>query len=149
MDAKHSLGEPRCLISRSALLHNAAVVRRAVGPGVKVCAIVKADAYGHGAGLVADTLCNYSTERHEAPVVDALAVADLDEAAALPDVPVPLLVLRPVENAFLGRQRSRLESAVQRGWSLTVCAPSAAEDLARIALARGSGRTSRSWSTPA
>src|SRR5258706_344366 len=34
MDAKLSLGEPRVLVSRQALLHNASVVRKAVGPGV-------------------------------------------------------------------------------------------------------------------
>jgi alanine racemase len=137
MDAKHSLGEPRCLISRQALIHNAAVVRRTVGPEVKICAIVKADAYGHGAAIVADALCNYSTDELEGPLVDALAVADLDEAANLPEYPLPLLVLRPVENVFLGRQRSRLEMAVRGGWSLTLCSAAAADDLARIAAACG------------
>jgi len=137
MDAKYSLGEPRCLISRAALLHNAALVRRTVGHGVKICAIVKADAYGHGAAFVADALCNFSTDELEGPLADALAVADLDEAAALPDVPLPLLVLRPVENAFLGRQRSKLEAAVRGGWSLTIAHGTAADDLARIAVACG------------
>ena len=137
MDAKHSLGEPRCLISRQALIHNAALVRRTVGHDVKICAIVKADAYGHGAATVADTLCNYSTDELEGPLVDALAVADLDEAAALPQVPLPLLVLRPVENGFLGRQRSRIELAIRGGWSLTLCTASAADDVSRIAASCG------------
>jgi alanine racemase len=137
MDAKLSLGEPRCLISRQALIHNAALLRRTVGPSVKICAIVKADAYGHGAEIVVDALCNYSTGDLEGPLVDALAVADLDEALQLPDVPLPLLVLRPVENAFLGRQRSRLEAAIVNGWSLTLASPAAADDLARIATACG------------
>jgi len=35
-------------ISLPALRHNAAAVQRAVGPGVRVMAMVKADAYGHG-----------------------------------------------------------------------------------------------------
>ena len=83
MDAKYSLGEPRCLLSREALLHNAALLRRTVGHGTKICAIVKADAYGHGAAFVADALCNFSTGELEGPLADALAVADLDEAAAL------------------------------------------------------------------
>src|SRR5688500_10037309 len=61
MDAKHSQGEPRALISRSALLHTARVLRRAVGPAVRLCAILKADAYGHGAAVVADALCNFTT----------------------------------------------------------------------------------------
>lgn len=135
MDAKESLGEPRCLISQQALINNAAFLRRSVGPGVKICAIVKANAYGHDAAIVADALCNYSSDEFEGPLVDALAVADLDEALALPELPLQVLVLRPVENAFLGRQRSRFEAAVRNGWSLTLCSCAAADDLARIAAA--------------
>jgi alanine racemase len=137
MDAKHSLGEPRVLISRSALLHNAAVVRRTIDEGVRVCAICKADAYGHGAEIVADTLCNFSSDGSLRPPVDALAVASMDEAAALPDVTLPVIVFRPLENVFIGRQRSKLEDAIRNGWTLTVCTPAAAEDLARVAVGSG------------
>jgi alanine racemase len=129
--------EPCCLISRQALIHNASLVRRAIGPDVKICAVVKADGYGHGAGIVADALCNYSTDDLEAPLVDCLAVADLDEAGALPELPLPLLILRPIESAFLGGGRRRFEEAIHQGWTLTVCSGAAAMDLARIALARG------------
>ena len=137
MDARDALGEPTATVSRSALLHNAAVVRRAVGRGVKVCATIKANAYGHGAALVADTLANFSTNDFGTPSVDAFAVADLDEAAALPDTPLPVLVLRPVENCFVGRQRARVEEAVRAGWWLTVATPTAVDDIARIAAATG------------
>lgn len=139
MDAKHTLGEPRLLISRAALLHNVGVVRRALAPGTKLCAIVKADAYGHGGEIVADALCNFTdgVAGFDNSAVDALAVASIDEADALPDVGVPILILRPVENAFIGRQRSRLEAAVRRGWILTVCSLTAADDVARIAQACG------------
>src|SRR3954462_9742823 len=90
MDVKQSQAEPRLLISRAALLHNAAVIRRTVGANVKICAVVKADAYGHGAAIVVDTLCNFSTdESSDTPTVDQLAVASIDEAAALPHVDVP------------------------------------------------------------
>jgi len=134
MDARQTLGEPRALISRSALLHNAAVVRRALPAGTRVCAILKADAYGHGAAIVADALCNYSASESDAPAVDALAVANVDEAADLPDVKVPVIVFRPLENAFLGRQRGKLEEAVRLGWTLTLCSAAGADDLARIAV---------------
>jgi alanine racemase len=140
MDAKHTQGEPRVLISRAALLHNASLVRRALSPGTKICAIIKADAYGHGAALVADALCNFTTDSISAPAqpaVDALAVASIDEADALPEVGVPLIILRPVENTFIGRQRLKLELAIRSGWTLTVCSPSAAEDVARVAVACG------------
>jgi alanine racemase len=137
MDAKISLGEPRVLVSRAALLHNASVVRRTVGPGVKVCAMIKADAYGHGADIVADTLANFSTRKYEAPLVDALAVASIDEAERLPHTILPVYVLRPVENCFLGRQRSRIEQAIRNAWIMTVCSGSAADDVARIATSIG------------
>lgn len=137
MDAKQTLGEPRLLISRSALLHNAALIRRAVAPGTRLCAILKADAYGHGAAIVADALCNYSADASEGPAVDAIAVASIDEAAGLPDVKVPIIIFRPLENAFFGRQRSKLEEAVRNGWVLTLCSVAGAEDLARIAVAAG------------
>ena len=137
MDARHWTDEPRCIISRNALLHNAAILRKTVGPRVKICAIVKADAYGHGARIVAETLCRWSIDDLEAPMVDCLAVADLEEAAAIGDAGLPILVLRPIENAYLGRQRARLENAIQNGWTLTLCSMAAADDLARIALACG------------
>ena len=176
MDAmawKQTVGEPRALISRRALLHNCRVVRSHLPLGTRVCAIIKADAYGHGAAIVADTLCNITdsaagSAMHRA--VDALAVASLDEAAALPvsvggasaalnrgEVDAvdeinefedqssetdpgedalrkpQIIIFRPVENAFLGRHRAKLEEAVRRRWVLTLCSPEAADDLARIA----------------
>lgn len=138
MSVKYSQGEPRLLISRSALLHNARVLRRAVGAEVRICAILKADGYGHGAEIVADTLCNFTRDASSLrPAVDAIAVATIDEALSLPDVPVPVIVFRPVENLFVGRQRSKIEQAIRDGLVLTVCSQSAAEDLARIAMACG------------
>jgi alanine racemase len=137
MDAKHTLGEVRCLISRSAILHNVSQIRKIVGAQVKICAVVKADAYGHDADLVADTLCNFTDGVNESPVVDGLAVADIEEAAGLIPVDVPVTVLRPVENAYLGEQRARLELAAQSGWILSLASSAAADDLNRICLSRG------------
>ncbi len=135
MDAKLFVGEPRAMISRSALLHNAAVIRRAIGEKTGLCAVVKANAYGHGADLVVDTLCNFAQPLTDRPLIDALAVASIDEAEALPCSSLPVLILRPAENTFLGQQRSRLELAIRSGWILTVCSASAADDVARVALA--------------
>jgi alanine racemase len=136
MDAKHSLGEPRCVISRAAILHNISLIRNSIGRAVKICAVVKADGYGHDADIIVDTLCNFSSSDVEPPMVDALAVADIDEAAALTACDLPVMVLRPVENAYLGSQRARLEAAVRHGWVLTVSSAAAAQDLARIAQSR-------------
>jgi alanine racemase len=130
-----SPAEPRMLISRSALLHNVSVLR-AAAPGKKVCAMIKANAYGHDAWIVADALINFSGPNgEEAPVVDAVGVATIDEAAALPELPakVPLLIFQPVENAFTPTQRPRVEHAIRNDWHLMLCSKSAADDVARIA----------------
>ena len=130
-----SPAEPRMLISRSALLHNVSVLR-AAAPGKKLCAMLKANAYGHDAWIVADALVNFSGPNgEEAPVVDALGVATIDEAAALPELPakVPLLIFQPVENAFTPTQRPRVEHAIRNDWHLLLCSKSAADDVARIA----------------
>src|SRR5688572_33424256 len=128
-----SASEPRLLISRSALLHNVAVLRKAAG-GAKVCAMIKANAYGHDAAIVADALCNFSgSTGQEAPVVDAIGVATIDEAAELPQLSVPTIVFAPIENAFSPSQRSRIEYAVRHDWHLTLCSKSAADDVARLA----------------
>ncbi|MCC6374045.1 MAG: alanine racemase, partial [Moraxellaceae bacterium] len=60
-------------INRAALLHNVAQVKHHT-PHAKVMAMVKADAYGHGALLVSQIL------QHQ---VDALGVAFLAEGIAL------------------------------------------------------------------
>lgn len=141
MDAKLSLGEPRTLISRSALVHNARLIRQHLAPAVKICAILKADAYGHDASIVLDTLTNFGTAPTDSPLIDAVAVASIDEAEALPPTSLPVLIFRPVENVFMGRQREKLEAAIRAGWVLTVTTPTAIDDIARIALGCGKRAT--------
>lgn len=131
MDAREPLGLPHARISQAALLHNVKLLRRSLRPGVKVCAILKADAYGHDSTLIAQSLAS----AEGAAVVDALAVANIDEAAALPQVSVPVLIFRPVENVYVGQERRRIEWAVRAGWTLTLCSAQAAGDVARIAMA--------------
>jgi alanine racemase len=137
MDAKQTLGEPRLLISRRALLHNASLIRQHLSPAVRLCAMIKADAYGHGALIAADTLCNFTNDASGRPPADAFAVASIDEATELPPLGVPVLILRPLENAFIGRQRLRIEEAIRQGWVMTICSATGAEDVARIALTVG------------
>lgn len=62
-------------VDLGAVRHNRAVLSRHLAPGCGLMAVVKADAYGHGAGLVARAL--------EADGVEAFAVACLAEGAAL------------------------------------------------------------------
>lgn len=67
----------RCWIevSRSRLAANYSAVTRLVGPGVEVCAVVKADAYGHGAIEVSRVLTNAGARW--------LAVSSFEEGVAL------------------------------------------------------------------
>lgn len=61
-------------IDVDAVRHNVALVRAQVGPKVKIMGVVKANAYGHGAHLVAPAL---------APHVDMFGVANINEAEDL------------------------------------------------------------------
>jgi alanine racemase len=135
MDVKPAYEQPRLLISREAILHNVRLIRRQLRPGVRVCAMIKADAYGHGADLVIDTLRNFECDGLPTPAVDMLGAACLDEAMALTETSLPVLVLRPVENAIVGPAREAIEHAIRSGWVLTLGARSAADDVARIAMA--------------
>ncbi|HEX6138986.1 MAG TPA: alanine racemase [Candidatus Limnocylindria bacterium] len=74
-------------VDHRALRSNLAVLRELAGPGKQVIAVVKANAYGHGAIEVSRTLVEAGVER--------LAVATLDEAIALREAGIgaPLLLL--------------------------------------------------------
>ena len=65
----------RAEIDIGALAHNYNYLKSRIEEGIKVIAVVKADAYGHGATTVSHAL--------EEMGVDALAVATIDEAVAL------------------------------------------------------------------
>lgn len=65
-------------IDLSALCSNLAWIRGRIGPRVKLCAVVKADAYGHGLPQIAAALMQSGT--------DLFGVANLSEALALRSV---------------------------------------------------------------
>jgi alanine racemase len=75
------------LISRDQLVRNYRSVRAAAGPGVAVMAVVKANAYGHGAVEIARVLI--------AEGVEWLAVSSVNEGAALrrAGIEKPILVM--------------------------------------------------------
>lgn len=74
-------------IDLSAIRHNVGEYRRRLGAGTRLMAVVKADAYGHGAVRVAKTALNSGAEY--------LGVATVNEAIALREalVNAPILVL--------------------------------------------------------
>ncbi len=77
----------RAEINLDALAYNMRGIRRITNPDSMIMAVVKADAYGHGAVMCARTLLENGADR--------LAVATLDEAIELkrgfPEVPVMIL----------------------------------------------------------
>ncbi len=82
-------------IDLNALRHNVASLKRHVGPGVRVMAVVKADGYGHGAVRCAKTALNSGAEY--------LGVATVNEAIELREalVNAPILVLsQPPDEAI-------------------------------------------------
>lgn len=78
-------------INLSALRHNISAIKSRVADGAKFCAVVKADAYGHGAVAVAREAVAYGA--------DYLAVAVLSEAVKLREAgfTTPILILGPTQ----------------------------------------------------
>lgn len=73
-------------VSKNALLHNVQVFRKNIGKNVKIAAVVKANAYGHGLAETVSLLRNK---------IDVFAVDNIDEAMMIRqmDSSVPVLVL--------------------------------------------------------
>jgi alanine racemase len=74
-------------IDRNALRHNARLVRERIGSAAQLLAVVKANAYGHGLGGVAEAL---------AKEAQLFGVANLEEAIQLRSaLPHPIVILGP------------------------------------------------------
>ncbi len=86
------------LVSLEQIARNYRNVRAAVGPGVEVMAVVKADAYGHGALAVSRTLVGEGAKW--------LAVSSVDEGVALRTAGIPARIL--VMAGFLPQEREAL-----------------------------------------
>lgn len=74
-------------VSRSAIRHNVREYKKRLGRGTRLMAVVKADAYGHGAAVCAPIMATAGA--------DSFAVATVDEGIALRDAGItrPVLVL--------------------------------------------------------
>jgi alanine racemase len=85
--APKGVGEQRAVarIDLAALSHNVGEIRRITGPDVRIAAVVKADAYGHGAAPVARHLVRCG--------VDLLATASFEEAVELRDAGITSRIL--------------------------------------------------------
>lgn len=111
-------------INLNNIIHNYQEVRRLVGPHVKIMAVVKANAYGHGVLEVAKTL--------EKAGADRFAVGLLNEAVHLREsgVTKPLMILgwTPVDD---------YPRALTHHIILTIFSLQEAQELSRISLSMG------------
>ncbi len=110
-------------IDLSALRHNLATVGAHVGPGVRMLAPLKADAYGHGMVRIAQECL--------AAGVEQIGVATVDEGIALraAGISAPLVVFGPT-------LPEEAEQIVAHGLQVSVSSGALAEELNRAAAAR-------------
>ena len=75
-----------CEIDLEAIAENLMNTKKKADPGVKLCAVIKTDGYGHGAVAIADYVKD---------IADFFAVATIDEAVELREcgVTLPILIL--------------------------------------------------------
>jgi alanine racemase len=118
----------RARIDLGALRHNFGVVRDAVGTEVEICAVVKADGYGHGLWDCMSELVRTG--------VDRVAVATAEEAVAAREVSsdTPIVILGVLT-------RRELEVAVSVGAEISVWDEAFLVDVADVSLRKG--RTTR------
>ncbi|MDD2421683.1 MAG: alanine racemase [Heliobacteriaceae bacterium] len=111
-------------INIGAFIHNLRVLRQAVAPGVKIIAVLKADAYGHGAVPLAQMAVREG--------VEVIAVAIAAEAVPLREAGIkcPLLVLGYTPQASL-------DLVVTHDLSQCIFSLQAAEALSRVAVRLG------------
>jgi len=114
-------------VSLGNLRHNFAVVQRHVWPGVEVCAVVKADAYGHGAVECARAL--------EAEGARWQGVTSLDEAIPLRDAGIQGRLL-----LMTGFWHGEEEEIIRLGLTPTVWEPGQIAALEQAAVRVGVAR---------
>jgi alanine racemase len=114
-------------VSLENLRYNFGVVQRHIGPGITVCAVVKADAYGHGA-----TECARALEEEGARW---LGVTSLDEAIPLREAGIRTRIL-----LMTGFWRGEEEEVIRLQLTPMVWEPGQVELLEKAAAGLGSPR---------
>jgi len=111
-------------IDTDAIEHNVRLIRRHCGAHIRICAAIKANAYGHGVSVVAPAL--------DRAGVDMAAVATIGEAIELRGLGWrrPILCLGPVFAAPSTAERAeRIEAAVRYDLTVTIVDGYGARDL--------------------
>ena len=110
-------------VSESALRNNLAQIRRALVPGTKLMAVIKANGYGHGAANIAPILLDEGA--------DYLAVATLGEALELrqANIAAPILVMGYTPDWLV-------HEAIQQSITLTIFDEESATSYNQAALAQ-------------
>lgn len=111
-------------VSRAALRHNFGAVKSLVGSGVQTIAVVKANAFGHGAGETARTF--------QAAGADFFAVTTLFEATELRDAGIAGRIL-----VFLPPLPEQIEALLMANCDLTVCDSGTVSAVAEAARRQG------------
>ncbi|MCB1182116.1 alanine racemase [bacterium] len=113
-------------VDRAALRHNIGEFRRLVEPPTRLMAVVKANAYGHGLLLAAESFL--------AGGADLLGVHAWSEAAALRDggVTAPIIVLGPVSGAEAAAAAARGVEVIVPGLDLLRAAAAAIPAAGRL-----------------
>ncbi|MHC4453920.1 MAG: alanine racemase [Planctomycetota bacterium] len=108
-------------IDLNAIAHNLKAIKRKAGQGTKVLAIVKADAYGHGAVRTSQTLVKNG--------VDMLGVAFPEEGVELRknNINTPILVLNPILS-------EQIDDVIKYSLGVTVCCLDIANELSKTAI---------------
>jgi alanine racemase len=111
-------------VDLAAITANVEFLRGRLTGGAELCAVVKADGYGHGCAQVAQAAVRGGATR--------LAVVTVEEAALVArlGLGVPVLILAPIND-------DEIVAAVETGAELTVWSPSQVESAARAAALLG------------
>jgi len=107
------------VVDLDAITHNLHALRSLLPPSVAICAIVKADAYGHGAVPVSREL--------EAQQVEAFGVATVEEGLELRRAGIQ----RPI--MVLGCGFSGIEAAQEHRLALVIYSPGTAKRISEAA----------------
>ena len=104
----HSLQNAWITVSREALRHNFGAAAAMAGPGMTVIAVVKANAFGHGAGETAQVFQNAGAK--------FFAVTTPEEAVELRNAGITERIL-----VFLPPLEDQIKALLSTGCDLTVC----------------------------